>query len=167
MVSDPAVLDAATVTALLYRRDVALARHRAALGRALGLSDVEVAAVLHLAHRHALTPAGLAVLLDLSSGGATALVQRLERLEIVTRRPHPGDGRSSLIELTPGTAAAIARSEAALADGVRERLAAMDDDARAAVASFLARLAAHSEALTTEQDAPPDLTGRPVPSLWG
>src|SRR4051812_42062992 len=98
-----------------------MARHRSALGRRLGLSDVEIAAVLHLARERELTTARLATLLDLSSGGATALVQRLERLGIAARRPHPADRRSSLIRLTPRTTSAVAEAEAVLSDGIREK----------------------------------------------
>jgi hypothetical protein len=41
---------------LLYRRDVALSRHRRALARSLGLNDVEMAAVTHILHRAGPTP---------------------------------------------------------------------------------------------------------------
>jgi DNA-binding MarR family transcriptional regulator len=164
-------LDGEAVATLLYRRDVAMARHRSALGRSLGLSDVEVGAVMHLARERELTTARLAALLDLSSGGATALVQRLERLDIAARRPHPGDRRSSLIRLTPQTASAIARAESVLSDGIREKLASMNDGARSAVAGFLTRLVELSEELTADRDATArpqgGLVSRPVPSLWG
>ncbi len=167
----PAPLDYETVTALLYRRDVAIARHRSALGRSLGLSDVEVSAVLHLARRQELTTARLAALLDLSSGGATALVQRLERLGIAARRPHPGDRRSSLIRLTSQAATSVASAESPLTDGIREALASMGEHARDSVARFLRCLADLSEELTMEPgtDGKPAAAtlARPVPSLWG
>ena len=164
-------LDGETVSALLYRRDVAVARHRSALGRSLGLSEVEVSAVLHLARREELTTARLAGLLDLSSGGATALVQRLERLGIATRRPHPGDRRSSLIRLTPQAAGSVVRAESILTDGICEALSAMGESARESVARFLHRLAELSEELTAEHRGEAKPAGgplaRPVPSLWG
>ena len=164
-------LDGTTVAGLLYRRDVAMARHRAALSRRLGLSDIEVVAVLHLAHRTELTTARLGALLDLSSGGATALVQRLERLGVTTRRPHPEDRRSSLIRLAPRVADELARASAPLDAGTAEAMAALDPDEAGAVAGFLERLAELSEELTAageDEDAPERATlARPVPSLWG
>lgn len=164
-------LDGATVTALLYRRDVAMARHRAALSRRLGLSEIEVVAVLHLAQRRELTTARLGALLDLSSGGATALVQRLERLGVATRRPHPEDRRSSLIRLSPRTAEELARASAPLTDGVEAAARALGPDAAGAVAAVLARLAELSEELTAgaeDADVPERVAlARPVPSLWG
>ena len=39
--------------------------------------------------------------LDITWGGTSKLVDRLEAAALCTRRPNPDDGRSSLIELTP------------------------------------------------------------------
>src|SRR5688500_8734168 len=171
MEGGPSPLDGEAVLELLYRRDVAVARRRSALGRSLGLSDVEAGAVMHLARRSELTTARLAALLDLSSGGATALVQRLERLGIAARRPHPGDRRSSLIRLTPQAAGAVAGAEAVLTAGIRQAIAVMDGVERHAVAGFLTRLAELSDELTAESESEAEAHRstfrRAVPSLWG
>jgi DNA-binding MarR family transcriptional regulator len=64
---------------LLNRKDLAGARQRAALGRSFGVTENEILALAHLARHGVLTPSALGRLLALSSGGATTLVQRLER----------------------------------------------------------------------------------------
>ena len=134
---------------LLYRRDVALARHRAALARSLGVTEAELLALLHLAQRRELSPSGIASLIDLSSGGATALVQRLERSGHVTRVPHPTDRRSTLIRLSPATAARLQEAQAPLVDGLERTTAPLSPAERAAVTAVFTQLAALSEELDT------------------
>src|SRR5687767_14847140 len=85
----------------LTRKGLAAARHRAAVGRLLGLSETELLALQHLGMSGRLTPSALGSLLRLTSGGTTALVQRLERTGRVAREAHPADRRSTLLRLTP------------------------------------------------------------------
>lgn len=155
---------------LLYRRDVAVARQRSTLARSLGLTDVEMLVLVHLREREALAPSQIAALLDLSSGGATALVQRLERAGHVTRSPHPTDRRSTLIELSALTADRLAGAQAPLIDGIERAIAPLGDAERAAVARFCDDLAALSEDVAgmarEEADAAPEPQRRAVPSLW-
>ncbi len=155
---------------LLYRRDVALARHRATVARSLGLTDVEMMVLVHLREQEALAPSQLASLLDLSSGGATAMVQRLERAGHVTRRPHPTDKRSTLIELSEKTAGRLTDAQAAYTQSIDQTIAPLIASERAAVARFFDDLAALSEALDgtvrDEAEAVPKPQSRPVPSLW-
>jgi DNA-binding MarR family transcriptional regulator len=156
---------------LLYRRDVAVARHRAALARSLGLTDVEMLALVHLAEQKALAPSRIGTFLELSSGGATALVQRLEGSGHVTRRPHPTDRRSTLIELSDQTARRLEEAQAAFSEGLERTIAPLLEPERAAVARFFADLAALSEQLdvSARRDATesrPVALSRPVPSLW-
>jgi DNA-binding MarR family transcriptional regulator len=165
------VLTVDVVLRLLYRRDVALARHRAALARSLGLTDVEMLVLVHLQEQEALAPAQIARLLDLSSGGATALVQRLERAGHVTRRPHPTDRRSTLIELSEPTAKRLATAQVPMVEGLEQTIAPLVESERSAVARFFDDLAVLSESLdgtARDEDAPsaPKPKLRAVPSLW-
>jgi MarR family transcriptional regulator, organic hydroperoxide resistance regulator len=168
--ADEHILTADWLRRLLYRRDVALARHRAAIARSLRLTDVEMLVLVHLYEQEALAPAQIAGLLDMSSGGATALVQRLERAGHVTRRPHPTDRRSTLIELSQDTAARLAEAHAALTAGIEETIAPLVDAERSVVARFFADLATRSEDLDgtarEEPDAAPKPRPRGVPGLW-
>jgi DNA-binding MarR family transcriptional regulator len=164
------MLTAELIRELLYRRDVAVARHRAAFARALGVTDTEMCALLHLAQRGELAPSAIAALLDLSSGGATALVQRLERRGHVRRTPHPTDRRSTLIRLTPGTAARLHEAQMPLIEGLERTAAPLSSAERAAVTAVLTQLAALSEeldaSLRTDGHPRAGEPGRPVPSLW-
>jgi DNA-binding MarR family transcriptional regulator len=153
---------------LLYRRDVALARHRAALARGLGVTEAELLALLHIAHRRELSPSGIAALLDLSSGGATALVQRLERSGHVTRVPHPTDRRSTLIRLSPATAARLHEAQAPLNEGLERTTAPLSAAEQAAVTAVFTRLATLSEELDASHGGAErsDSARHAVPSLW-
>jgi DNA-binding MarR family transcriptional regulator len=168
--TDEHVLTAAAIRSLLYRRDVAVGRVRAAVARTLGLNDVEMRALVHLAEQGELSPSALGSLLDLSSGGATALVQRLERHDHVTRTPHPTDRRSTLIGLTPGPADRLDEAESPPYRELASLTAALPEPERRAVNDLLVRLATLSEALEEKarRRAEPadDALARPVPSLW-
>jgi DNA-binding MarR family transcriptional regulator len=156
---------------LLYRRDVALGRHRRGVARRLGVSETELLALIHLRQRGDLAPAGVADLLDLSSGGVTALAQRLVADGHVTRHPHPGDRRSTLLRLAPATAEALRAADAALRAGLDALTAGLSREQQATVAAVLTALAERCEQVATAErdEAPPagDALERPVPSLWG
>jgi DNA-binding MarR family transcriptional regulator len=167
---DEPVLTGDVIRRLLYRRDVALARHRATLARSLGLTDVEMLVLVHLREQDALAPSQIARLLDLSSGGATALVQRLERAGHVTRRPHPSDRRSTLIALSGETADRLAAAQAPFTEGLEQTIAPLAGSERAVVARFFDDLAVLSEELdgtpAHEDEVAPKPKLRAVPSLW-
>ena len=155
----------------LNRKALASARHRTALGRLLRLSDNEVLAVLHVGRAGALTPTELAHLLSLTSGGATALIHRLERGGHVTRERHPVDGRSSLLRLTPETERSASALMAPLVRDLDELIGSLSAQERATVGEFLAAAAQRTEAhaddaqRAAEERARLDL-GEPVPGLW-
>jgi len=160
------------IRASLNRKALASARHRAALGRLLGLAEGEVLAIQHLARAGRMTPSQLGSALRLSSGGATALVQRLERGGHVARDPHPHDGRSVLLRLTPQIEARAGEALAPLVAEIDALTARLSDDERALVADFLARVAEAGErhadelARSAGDAAPAGAGGSPVPGLW-
>jgi DNA-binding MarR family transcriptional regulator len=160
-----------TIRQLLNRRDLASARHRAAMSRRLGLADSELLAVAHLAQRGRLTPSELGQLLDLSSGGVTALVQRLELAGHVERRRHPSDRRSVQLELS---SALVERAGAAfhpLVDALDELTAELSENEQAVVRRFLARavLVTEEHATRAHEQLARGATApsTPVPALWG
>lgn len=152
---------------LLYRRDLALAHHRSAVARTLGVSQTELLALIHLVRGGELAPSALAELLDLSSGGVTALVQRLAAAGHVTRRRHPGHRRGTLVRVSPATAAAVRAADAPLRAALDAVRRGLSGEQQATVAAWLAALA---EQLAAPQRAPAipatDALGHPVPSLW-
>jgi DNA-binding MarR family transcriptional regulator len=152
-------LTGATIRRLLYRRDVAVARNRSALARRLGVTDIEMQALVHLAEREELSPATIGELLDLSSGGASVLVQRLERAGHVTRRPHPRDRRSTLIALSPRTDELLKQAESRITEG----LDSLSEAQRATMIGVLEELVTLSEAPVPRR---PSESATPVPALW-
>jgi DNA-binding MarR family transcriptional regulator len=157
------------IRASLNRKALASARQRSALGRLLGLGEGEVLAIQHLARAGRMTPSRLGTALGLSSGGATALVQRLERGGAVAREPHPHDRRSVLLRLTPAFEERAADALAPLVAEIDALTARLSDAERSVVADYLARVAdaadRHADALARDTSEPP-AAGSPVPGLW-
>jgi DNA-binding MarR family transcriptional regulator len=123
------------------RKALASASQRTILGQLLGLADSDVLAVQHLSRSARLTPGQLGGLLQLTSGGTTALIQRLERHGYVRREPHPTDRRSSLLSLAPEIAARAAESLSPLVDEMDRLASALSAEERTIVGEFLAAVA--------------------------
>jgi DNA-binding MarR family transcriptional regulator len=156
---------------LLNRRTAAADQQRMSLGRLLDLDPTEATAILAIGRSGQLTPGELGRRLSMTSGGVTALVQRLDRAGHIRRHPHPRDRRSSLLSLEPATlekAAALYAPLVADLDAMVERLT---DAERVIVIRFLERAAElterHAEALAARASAE---RARPVappaPGLW-
>jgi DNA-binding MarR family transcriptional regulator len=159
------------IRALLNRKALAAARHRGALARLLDLGEREVLAIQYLAQEGQLTPARLAALLHLSSGGATALVQRLEQAGHIAREPHPVDRRSTILRLTPDIERRAGEVFAPLVDDVERAVAALSKADRSAVRLFLERVADAGERRAEELTHTADVSARgrrgiPAPGLW-
>lgn len=156
----------------LSRKDLASARQRIALGRSLGLAENEVLALAHLARHGELTPTGLGRLLGLSSGGATTLVQRLERAGHLTRAGNPRDGRSNLLRLAPATVRLVGLALAPMVADLDRVSAGLTDEERQAIARYLERVAELAEDHAARLEAAADAEARAavaiaLPGLWG
>jgi DNA-binding MarR family transcriptional regulator len=156
---------------LLNRRELAAARHRSALSRRLGLSESEMLAVAHLAQRGQLSPSELGVLLDLSSGGVSALVQRLQEAGHVIREAHPTDGRSNLVRLAPALVERATEAFGPLVDDLDRLSAELDADEQRVLRRYLERVAVlseeHAERARREHEREAHGAASPVPALWG
>lgn len=155
---------------LLERRELASRRIRSALGHRLNLSDPEMLVLAHLESQGELTPSRLAKLLDLSSGGMTALLQRLERDGYVTREAHPTDGRSCVIRRTSKAMNREAEAAGPVADEIDSLVVSLDARDRRTVHEFLLRVTAlteqHASRLRRERGDTDDVPLPAVPSLW-
>src|SRR5919201_3910989 len=145
------------IRAALHRKALADARQRAALARRLGLTDSEVLAVQHLARAGELTPGQLGALLQLSSGGTTGLIHRLERAGHVTRHAHPRDGRSAVVRLTPAIAAWATEAWAPFVAEVEALASSLPEREQEVVRRFLEGAAQaaerHADRLVRDADA--------------
>jgi DNA-binding MarR family transcriptional regulator len=161
----------AAIRRALNRKALASARHRAAVGRMLGLSETEVLAIQHLGMSGRLTASALGSLLRLTSGGTTALVQRLERAGHVAREAHPGDRRSTLLRLTPQAEQEAIEAFAPLVAELDRLAGELAGSERELVGRFLSSVAdaaerhAEDTVRAVEQRATAAM-GEPVPGLW-
>jgi DNA-binding MarR family transcriptional regulator len=166
------IADAATlIRSALHRKALADARQRAALARRLGLTDSEVLAVQHLARAGELTPGQLGGLLQLSSGGTTGLIHRLERAGHVSRHANPRDRRSAVMRLTPAIAARAAEAWSPFVAEIDALASGLSDDERELVRRFLEGAAdaaeRHADRLARDADASAhDALAVPLPALW-
>jgi DNA-binding MarR family transcriptional regulator len=83
-----------------------------------------------------LTPGEIAVQTGLTSGAVTAMLDRLQRVGLVQRRPDPSDRRRVIVELTDKARQVTSEIYAPLADELAEFERYSDDELRL-IANFL------------------------------
>lgn len=105
----------AAITAIMRTQQILLARIEAVL-KPFGLTFAryELLALLGFARKGALPMNKASALLQVHPTSVTNAVDRLERAGLVTRSPHPTDGRTTLVGLTPEGRSLARRSTAAL-----------------------------------------------------
>lgn len=160
-----------SIRAGLHRKALADACQRAALAKRLGCTESDVLAVQHLARAGELTPGQLGALLQLSSGGTTALIHRLQRAGYVSRDAHPRDGRSAVLRLTAATQESATETWAPLVEELDALALELSENEREAVTRFLVRAAdaaeRHAERLARDAETNgDDAHAVPLPALW-
>jgi DNA-binding MarR family transcriptional regulator len=160
-----------SIRAALHRKALADARQRAALARRLSVTENDVLAVQYLAQAGELTPGQLGAQLQLSSGGTTALIHRLQRAGHITRDAHPSDGRSAVVRLTPPMQDSATEAWAPLVAELDALALELSDTDHEAVMRFLERAAdaAERHADRLARDAATNAQGAlavPLPALW-
>jgi DNA-binding MarR family transcriptional regulator len=157
----------------LNRKTLASERHRAAMARLVGLSDKEAAAVAYLARDGQLTPSQLGELLALTSGGVTALTQRLERAGYISRRRHPTDRRSTILTATPEILHKASEHYSRLIADMDSAAARLEPHERALVFRYLEEIAGINERHATQladrasqSEHANQYAAEPTPGLW-
>ncbi|QYK42109.1 MAG: MarR family transcriptional regulator [Paracoccaceae bacterium] len=110
-----------------------------------GLQRAELDAILTLRRSgrpFRMTPTQLFDAMMMSSGGMTALIDRLERGEWVTRTPNPQDRRGTLVSLTDKALALTDMLVPAMTEGQTRMVATLDPGERAELARLLRKLLA-------------------------
>ena len=87
-----------------------------------------------------LTPTELARHRLMTSGGMTALIDRLERRGLVSRSPNPNDRRGSLIRLTDEGRVVVDQAMQLHEQAEHRHIDALDDDERDQLTSLLRKL---------------------------
>jgi MarR family 2-MHQ and catechol resistance regulon transcriptional repressor len=125
-------------------------RHIRSLG--IGLSDF---AVLEMVLHKGPTPVNaIGQKVGLTSGSITAAVDRLERKELVARRPHPDDRRARVVHLTAAGRKLIGRAFAGHAAAMETATSGLTTPERAQAAALLQKLGLHAQALLEKPGAP-------------
>jgi DNA-binding MarR family transcriptional regulator len=161
----------APIRAALMRKALADAAQRAALARRFGATENHVLALQHPASAGELTPGQLGARLQLSSGGTTGLIHRMQRAGHVKRVSDPRDGRSAVLYLTAEIQADLADALAPLVaelDSLVQQLPAWQADV---VGRFLREVTDAAEGQAARLAADADVAAQnaravPSPALW-
>ncbi|MFL1428455.1 MULTISPECIES: MarR family winged helix-turn-helix transcriptional regulator [unclassified Nocardiopsis] len=103
----------------------------------LGVTDTDVQC-LHVLGRHGpATPGALAEQVNLTTGSASRMVDRLVAAGCVRRVADPGDRRRVLVEPTEEGLERVTAAYAGLVERTREELADLDEDTLAALLRFV------------------------------
>lgn len=103
------------VTSIMRAHQLLLARvDRTLKPFALTFSRYEVLALLSFTRRGSLPMNKITKRLQVHATSTTNSVDRLEAAGLAARRPHPADGRTTLVEITDAGRALVARATAAL-----------------------------------------------------
>ena len=162
----------ALVRSAVDRLVAASARQRAGLARMLGLQSSDVLALHHIAGRNSTTPSELTGTLNMSSGGTTAVIDRLVVADLVTRVPGSGSRRRMLLRVTAKGRSVIADPLAPFVVDVAALTAELSSSERAVVERFLPRLAdvaeRHADRVISDAAVAAATTaGVPAPVVWG
>jgi len=118
--------------------------------RPLGLTRVQWQALLLVARAaNGLTQRELADALDIGAPATVALVDRMERDELVVRSAVAGDRRLKCVRSTPASRRLLARIEATAGNLRREILSGMTHDEIATLAALLHKARERIEAVRT------------------
>ena len=122
------------------------ARVRPALGRRLKLSAAEVLALEHLG-REEMGPVELSRRLGMTSAAATVLAHRLENAGHLDRKPHPQDGRRTVLSATPEARRRALQQIRPMIEGFDAAAAKLTAEQRDVVGGYLADVLAALQAV--------------------
>jgi DNA-binding MarR family transcriptional regulator len=128
---------------------------RRAIGRRLGLNVTDYECLSLLAMRGTSTPTELARYTGLTSGSATAMLDRLERAGFITRRPNPSDRRGVLVDITAKWGATAGPLVAGVQQAHTELLTRYTETELEAIADFLTRFTDNVKAQTALVEGSP------------
>lgn len=112
---------------------------RNAIGRKLGLSITDWECLSFLTIKGISTPTELAHYTGLTTGSATAMLDRLEKAKFIRRKPNPQDRRGVLIEINEETATKTKPLVAGIQQAHKELLESYTKKELEVIADFLTR----------------------------
>ena len=112
---------------------------RNAVARKLGLNSTDSECLSMLSIKGVSSPTELARYTGLTSGSTTAMLDRLERAEFITRKPNPDDRRGVLIEITKKWAESAGPLVQGVQQAHRKLIASYTDEQLETIVDFLTR----------------------------
>ena len=123
---------------------------RTALDRDLAGVDLrtqQAAVLLVCGQRHGASPSFLAQVVGTDTAGITGLLDRLESRGLVVRRPHPSDGRATVVEATRAGRALVPRLAQTFETLETQALKGLSREERSSLGQLLCRVHANVEEL--------------------
>src|SRR5215831_5665396 len=112
---------------------------RHVVGEMLGVNATDMECLGVIFFKGVATPSELAQYTGLSSGATTAMLDRLEKSELIARRPNPQDRRSTHIVLVKETAAKLAPWFASLREAQDQLVSSYSEPELELLADFFTR----------------------------
>ena len=112
---------------------------RHVVGETLGVNATDMECLGVIFFKGVATPSELAQYTGLSSGATTAMLDRLEKSELIARRPNPQDRRSTHIVLVKETAAKLAPFFASLREAQDQIVSRYSEPELELLADFFTR----------------------------
>lgn len=110
---------------------------RNAIGSKLGLSVTDMECLGLLFFKLTCTPTGLSRYTGLTTGATTAMLDRLEKAQLIKRKPNPADRRGVLIEIDKRSIATVGPLFAGARQLQDELVASYSDKELQLIADFL------------------------------
>jgi DNA-binding MarR family transcriptional regulator len=112
--------------------------HRA-VGQRLGVNVTDVKCLDILTLKGSASPSELARHTGLSTGAATAMIDRLEKSRLVVRRPHPTDRRGTIVALSKGAMRRLPAIFQSLAQAMEALVSGYSEKELEVLADFFAK----------------------------
>lgn len=132
-------------TALLRRLVEVTRDFEERLEEELSVNTTDLNAMRHLIQHGPIGPGKLADLIHLSPAATTTVVDRLESLGHVLRRPHPTDRRRTLVEATPRSRKKAEAILWEMIDGIDRVARELDPEAQNTVVAYLGEVVSRYE----------------------
>jgi len=129
-----------------YNTSSALLRNATSRKLDLNTADMECLSLLFL--KNISTPTELSRYTGLTTGSTTAMLNRLEKAKLITRKPNPNDGRGILIEVSENLSETLRPTFADIQKVQNKLIASYSAKELKTIADFLTRFARNVKAYT-------------------
>jgi len=105
-----------------------------------GLRPVDFSVLSLIAHNPGITSRQLCTALNIQPPNLVGLINQLQRRELITRRPHPHDGRAMGLHLTPAGRKLVKQAEVTASELETEATAHLSEEERQTLIRLLKKI---------------------------